>query len=451
MSSTLHSPTTANPELLEVAERCQQVARTKGAAEVAARAYKVRDVTVQWRDGKLEQIGEATTRGVGLSLYVDGRFSSVSSSDLRPEALEAFIGDAVAMTRALAADPFRSLPDPKLYEGQAQADLQLDDPAYATVTPEQRRRVAQEIEAAARSVKGAEAILSVTTGFNDNRSESVRVHSNGFRGARVDTAFWISAQVSVKDPDGRRPEDYAYGGVRFVGELPKAAEIGRVATERTLARLGAKKPESAVLPMVLENRAAGRLVGALTTALSGQALQQKRSFLEGKAGQVVGSPEITLTDDPLVAKGFGSRLFDGEGIAARPFPVFEKGVLRNYYIDTYYGKKLQLAPTTGGSSNLLMALGSKDQAGLLAGIKDGILVTGFLGGNSNATTGDFSLGVQGFRIRGGAVAEPVSELNISGNHLDFWKRLVAVGNDPWPYSSLRTPTLVFEGVQFAGV
>jgi PmbA protein len=300
-------------------------------------------------------------------------------------------------------------------------------------------------------VQGAQAILSVTTGFSDNRSESVRVHSNGFRGARIDTAFWVQAQVSVKDPDGRRPEDYAYGGVRFVGELPKATEIGRAATLRTLARLGAKKPASAVLPMVLENRAAGRLVGSLTSALSGQALQQKRSFLEGKLGQELGNASLTLSDDPFLAKGFGSRLFDGEGIAARPLPIFEKGVLRSYYIDTYYGKKLEMAPTTGGSSNLVMALGTKDQAGLVAGIQDGILVTGFLGGNSNGTTGDFSLGVQGFAIRGGQIAEPVSELNISGNHLDFWKRLVAVGNDPWPYSTLLTPTLVFESVQFAGV
>jgi PmbA protein len=170
-----------------------------------------------------------------------------------------------------------------------------------------------------------------------------------------------------------------------------AAEIGRTASERTLSRLGAKKAESSVLPMVLENRAAGRLVGALTAALSGQALQQKRSFLEGKVGQPVASPLLTLTDDPLVPKGFGSRLFDGEGIAAKVMPVFEKGVLRNYYVDTYYGKKLQMAPTTGGSSNLELTLGDRGQAGLLADIKDGILVTGFLGGNSNATTGDFSL------------------------------------------------------------
>ncbi|HVQ30558.1 MAG TPA: metallopeptidase TldD-related protein, partial [Vicinamibacteria bacterium] len=115
------------------------------------------------------------------------------------------------------------------------------------------------------------------------------------------------------------------------------------------------------------------------------------------------------------------------------------------------GKKLQIAPTTGGSSNLEFALGDRGQAELVAQIPDGILVTGFLGGNSNATTGDFSLGVQGFRIRQGQLAEPVGEMNISGNHLEFWPRLVAAGNDPWPYSSLRSPTLVFEGVQFAGV
>ena len=87
----------------------------------------------------------------------------------------------------------------------------------------------------------------------------------------------------------------------------------------------------------------------------------------------------------------------------------------------------------------------------LADLKDGILVTSFLGGNSNGTTGDFSLGVQGFRVRAGAIAEPVGEMNISGNHLDFWKKLAAVGNDPYPYSTMKTPTLVFEGVQFAGV
>lgn len=441
----------AQQDMLAAAHAAVKAALGKGAQEAAARTYRVREVEVKWRDGKLEQIHEATTRGLGLTLYVDGRYANVSTSDLRPEALDTFIGDSVVLTRALTKDPFRTLPDPKLYEGQAKVDLLLEDPKYATVTPEQRRAVAKEIEAAARSVKGADAILSVTSSFSDTLAETWRVTSNGFSGSRRDTSFWISAEVSVKDPDGRKPEDYSYGGSRFVAEIPKSADVGREAAERALSRLGAKKGDSAVLTMAVENRTAGRLPAYLLGPLSGGALQQKRSFLEGKLGETIASPLVTLVDDPLVPKGFGSRLFDGEGIAAKRMPVLEAGVLKTYFIDTYYGKKLQMAPTTAGPSNLVWTLGDKDQAALLAAMKDGILVTGFLGGNSNGLTGDFSLGVQGFRVRGGKLAEPVGEMNISGNHLDLWKRLAAIGNDPFPYSSMKTPTLVFEGVQFAGV
>jgi len=440
----------AKDVMLETAEACVKMASKHGAQQCAARSYRVRDVTVQWRDGKLEQINEATTRGVGLQLYVDSRYAAVSSSDLRPEALDSFISESIAMTRSLAKDPFRSLADSKLYEGQARKDLQLEDPNYLSVTPEQRRTLAQELEAAARSVKGAEAILSVTTGFNDNRSEIFRVHSNGFQGSRVDTSFWTYAQVSVKDGDGRRPEDWSANGVRFIGELPAVAQVGREAALRALARLGSKKADSAVMTMAVDNRSAGRLLQALGGPLQAGSLQQKRSFLEGKLGQQIGSSKLTIVDDPLLVKGFGSRLFDGEGIAAKPITFFDEGVLKSYYVDTYYGKKLDMPPTTGSPSNIVLKLGDRSQAELLADMKDGILVTGFLGGNSNSTTGDYSFGVQGFRVRGGQIAEPVAEMNISGHLGDLMKRLVAVGNDPYPYSTIRTPTLVFEGVQFAG-
>ena len=319
------------------------------------------------------------------------------------------------------------------------------------MTPEHRRAAAKQMEEAARAVKGAAAILSVTTGFQDTRTESFRVASNGFEGHRVDTTFFVSAEVSVKDPDGRRPEDYDFAGSRFLGQVPPVAEIGTRAAERALSRLGSKKGDSAVMTLVLDNRAAGRLIGGLIGPLSGSALQQKRSFLEGKLGQPLGSPLFDVADDPLIPRAFGSRLWDGEGLAAKRMPVFEKGVLRNYYLDTYYAKKLKLAPTTGGPSNAAWTLGPKSQAEILKDVGEGILVTSFIGGNSNGTTGDYSLGVQGFRIRGGQKAEPISEMNIAGNMLDLLKKLTAVGNDPWPYSALRTPTLVFEGVQFAGV
>ncbi len=436
--------------LLDVAQSAVKTALAKGAQEAAANISRTRDVETVWRDGTLEKTQEATSRTLRLSLYVDGRYSSVASSDLRPEALERFIADSVVLTRALGKDPFRSLPDAKLYAGQAKLDLQLADPGHAAFTSDERRRLAKELEAAARTVPGSDRILSVTGSVNDSSTESFKVHSNGFVGSRMDTTYFLGADVSVKDPDGRRPEDGSYAGSRFRGELPAAATIGQEAARRTLARVGARKGDSAVLAMAIDNRAAGRMVAFLLGPLSGASLQQKRSFMEGRIGQAIGSPLLNLTDDPLIPKAFGSRLYDQEGIAAKPRPVFEAGILRSCFIDSYYGKKLGLPPTSGGASNLVWKLGPKPQEGLLADLKEGIFVTGFLGGNSNGTTGDFSLGVQGFRIRGGRLAEPVGEMNIAGNHLEFWKRLAAVGNDPYPYSALRTPTLVFEGVQFAG-
>jgi PmbA protein len=408
-------------------------------------------VDFQWRDGKPEKVEESTKRGVQLAVFVDERYAHVSTSDLRPEALQTFIGDAVDLAKSLAKDPHRALPDPELYKGQSAASLSLEDPIFDTVTPDQRRRIAKEAEVAARAVKGGDAILSVTTNVSDTQTERFLVNSNGFSGKRRDTAFFVSASVSVKDKDGRRPEDDSYAGARHRSDLPSPASIGREAGERTIARLGAKKGESAAMAMVIDSRAAGRMAWFLLGPLSGASLQQKRSFLEGKLGQQVFSDKMTIVDDPLLPKGFGSRLWDDEGIAAKQRPVVEKGVLKSYYLDTYYARKLAVKPTSGSLSNLRWSLGDKSRDALVGGVHDGILVTGFLGGNSNGLTGDFSLGVQGFRIRAGHLAEPVGEMNISGNHLEFWTRLAVIGNDPFPYSAMRTPTLVFDGVNFAGV
>jgi PmbA protein len=436
--------------LLEIARDAALAARRHGADEAATGAFRARQVEVAWRDGQLERISEATTRGLGLELYVDGRYAAVSTSDLRPGPLDRFVGEAVALARSLAPDPHRRLPDPALYAGRAAVELELEDPSYASLDAPARRRLAEALEVAARETPGHERFLSVSTGVSDGASEGAYFATNGFEGVKRGTDFWLTAEVAVRDPDGRRPEASAASGDRFFASLEPAAAVGRRAAERALAQVGARRGESAVLPLVVEARAAGKLLGQLLGPMHGASLQQQRSFLEGRMGEAIGSPLLDLRDDPLVPRGFGSRLFDGEGLAARPRPVVEAGVLRSWYVDTYYGRKLGLPPTSGRPSNLLWRCGTRSREALLREVGEGVLVTGFLGGNSNATTGDFSLGVRGFRIRAGQPAEPVTEMNVSGNHRELWHRLQEVGDDPYPYSSLRTPTLVFDGLQFSG-
>ena len=442
---------TNDQDMLAIAQSCIGLAKSAGAKDAGARAYRVRDVSLDYRDGKVEKISEATTRGVAIQLYVDGRFTTASTSDVRPEALKTFIGDAVALAKTIQVDPFRALPDPALYKGLPTVDLQLEDPKYSAVSAEEGRRVTKAIYDAARGVKGAEAFTSITTSFASNLVETWMVTSNGFSGANRGTAFFVSAGVSAKEADGRRPEEFDSAGSRHYSGLTDAPGVGVRAAQRTLSRLGSKKGETNAMTVVIDNRAVGRLANMLIGPLTAGALQQKNSFFEGKLGQQIASPLLGITDDPLIPKAFGSRRFDNEGIAAKPRVVVDGGVLKSYYIDTYYGRKLKMEPTSGSPSNTVWKLGTKSQKELLADVKDGLLITRFIGGNSNGGTGDFSIGVVGFRVRGGVIAEPVAEMNLSGNHLEFWKKLVAVGNDPFPYSSNRAPSLVFENVSVAGV
>ncbi|MEJ2636266.1 MAG: metallopeptidase TldD-related protein [Calditrichia bacterium] len=203
--------------------------------------------------------------------------------------------------------------------------------------------------------------------------------------------------------------------------------------------------------MVVRNRLAGQLVGVLYDAMSGNALQQKSSFLENKLNQQITSPVLTLIDDPFVKSGYGSRLYDDDGLAAKRRVMIDKGILKDYYIDYYYSKKLETKPTTGDSSNLVFELGKESEAELVKKLQKGILVTNFIGGNSDVVTGDFSFGITGLYVEDGKIVKPVNEMNISGNMKDLMMQLVAVGNDPNPYSSWQCPSMYFKDVQFSGL
>ena len=227
--------------------------------------------------------------------------------------------------------------------------------------------------------------------------------------------------------------------------------IGAKALERVLRKLGQKKAKSGKYTMVVDPMNVGNLLSPMLSALYGSALQQKNSFLMDKLDTKVASDLFTLRDEPHAIGANGSRYFDNEGVATEPRTVFDKGVLKTYFIDTYNGKKMDIAPTISTPSRLILTPGDKDLNGLVADIKQGILVTGFNGGNSNSSTGDFSYGIEGFLIEDGKLTQPVNEMNVTGNMVTLWNSLVAVGNDPQPNRSWQIPSLVFEGVDFSGL
>jgi PmbA protein len=305
-------------------------------------------------------------------------------------------------------------------------------------------KIAAEIEDAAKSQ--SDKIISVAAGYSDDTYESTLVHSNGFSGEGNGTYFSAGAEVSVKDEEGGRPEDWYYATTRFFNELPACEILGKLAARRALQKIGQKKIESGKYTMLVENRAASRLLSVFQGPMSARAIQQKASWLDGMLEKKIASEKLTVIDDPFIEKGFGSRIFDGEGIAAKKRIMIDKGVLKFYYVDNYYGRKIGMEPTSGSPSNVLFEYGSES----LEEMK-GILVNGFIGGNSNSTTGDFSFGIVGLLIENGEIVKPVNEMNISGNAKEFWNQLVAMGNDPYPYSSVKIPCILFDDVNFSGI
>ena len=434
-------------ELVAEAERAVELALALGADGARATVRRARSAEFRGFEGRLEKAQESREHALSLALYAGGRYSTHATNDLEPERLERFLAGAVALTRAVEVDPHRALPDAELYAGRAQVELDLVDPALLSLCRERRSELCLELEEAARADP---AVVSASTTVVDGVAQTAQVASNGLRGAHAHTWLWLGATVTVADGE-RRPEASRFVGGVHAADVPAARTVGREALARALARRGAQKLASRKTVLVTSPEAGAALLGRVFSALTAAAIERKQSFLAGRRGEKVASELFTIADDPLLARGSASRWFDAEGIAARPRTVAAGGVLETFFVDTYYGRKLGLAPNGGSPSNLVMRAGAGSGLELARGVASGLWVDAWLGGNANMTTGDFSFGFAGRRIEGGELAGAVSEMNVTGNYADLLGRLAAVGADAEPWSRVRTPSLVFEGVQVSGL
>ena len=426
----------------------QKKAKQLGASESALGINHSRSVSVDYRDAKVETLTESTEQSMWIEIFANGRYSSHSTNDLRKESLEKFLTNAVDLTGFLTKDEYRHLADPGLYEGQSKVDLDLNDSGQGDITAEQRQERAKELGAYLEGKD--ERIISVASGFYDSHSESYQLASNGFEGHKESTSFTQGVSVSLQGDGDKKPEGWRYYRARHLNDLVGAEQTANEALARTQDRVGAEKIASETMPLLLENSNAAGLFWRLMGPLRASSIQQKNSFLADRKGEKVGSDLLTITDEPSIVRGLGSRYYDGDGLAAKSMPLFTNGVLNNYYTDVYYGNKLGWTPNAGGSSNLIVKPGMRSGAEIEASLDRAILVTNWLGGNANGTTGDFSLGVAGWLIENGKRVKSITEMNISGNYNDLLMNLIEVGNDPWIHSSFRTPTMVFDKVSFSG-
>jgi PmbA protein len=212
-----------------------------------------------------------------------------------------------------------------------------------------------------------------------------------------------------------------------------------------------KKIPTTKLPVILENRGVARVLGGLFDPMSGGSIQQKRSFLADKKGKKIGSKLLTIQDDPCIPRGPGSKYYDGDGFPAKKRDLLTEGTINEFLVDWYYSRKLGWEPTSGSVSNLIIPPGIRSVDAIIKDLPRCIYISDYIGGNSNSTTGDFSVGVIGKLYEKGKFVQNVAEMNIADNHLNFWNKLVEVANDPWVFSQARLPSLVIDDVVVAGI
>ena len=440
--------------LTDRAERLVNAALKTGADAADAVAVRSMSLSVEVRDGAVEESERAEGDDLGLRVLVGHRQAVVSTNDLAGDASVALAERAVAMARAAPEDKFAGLADGALLAHDF-PDLDLLDPDLPSVA--ELEAMAKTVEQAALTVKGVAKSggASASAGIGG----MVLVTSHGFRGAYLGSRHGISMTAIAGEGTGME-RDYDYSSSLHAADLDSPEKIGRTAGERAVERLNPRKVSTRKVPVVFDPRISGSLVSHLASAANGASVARKTSFLRDKMGAKLFDDGIRIVDDPLRKRGLRSHPFDGEGVAHRRLALIDDGVLRSWLLDCSTARELGLTTTGHASrgvssvpspspSNLHMEPGRQSPEDLIADIDDGFYVTDLIGMGVNIVTGDYSRGASGFWIENGKRTYPVSEVTIAGHLSDIFRTLTPANDLEFRYST-NAPTLRLEGLTVAG-
>ncbi len=444
---------------LEIAAQLLDLARRAGAEQADAVAVSSTDSSTDVRLQQIEKISEATSRAVGLRVIVSGRQAVVSTSDVTDAALAETAQTAMELARISEPDPHAGLPDPS-EQTRRPAELGLFDEQIPAVDGDERVRRAMVCEQAALDA-GPQIGNSGGATFSTRVSTFALADTNGFSGQYSGASASLYVEVMAQEEDGRLRNAGWFTAARQLHRLEDEQAVGREAAARALRQLGAEKGETREAPVVWEPRMAAGLASIVAQAASGEALYRGSTFLAGQEGEQVASPLLSISDDATLPGQLGSRPFDGEGVGSRVNPLLEAGVFRGFLFDSYNARRVGAA-TTGsavrdvgglpsiGSGNLTIAAGDTSTEAIIADVEDGLYLTTLMGFGINFTTGDFSRGAAGIRIRNGELAEPVTEINVSGNLREMLKSIDAVGDDSQWFGATAAPTIRIERMTISG-
>ncbi|WP_293449325.1 TldD/PmbA family protein [Planktotalea sp.] len=443
--------------LEELTHALLHAAKKAGADSADAMAVKGTALSIDVRNGVLEQADRSEGVDIGLRILIGQRQACVSSSNTSQQTIEAMCERAVAMAKEAPEDPFVGLANDSMLSDARGADgLELSDTSPEPA-PAELQDDAMRAEAAALDFEGISQVQAASGGYS---AREVHISAtNGFTGGyqRTDRA---TSCVAIAGTGAQMERDYDGDSRIFQSDLRDAGDIGKSAAERALARIGATKPPTGSFPVLFDERISSTLIGHLLAAVNGASISRGSSWLRDALGEQVLPEHLSLIEDPHRPRIPGSRLFDGEGLPTQKRAIIQNGILTGWTLDLANARKLNMAsssnaargtsaPPSPSNWNIELTQGQKSREELIHDMGTGLLVTSMIGSTISPTTGDYSRGAAGFWIENGEITHPVNECTIAGNLRDMLMRMTPA-NDARQHLSRVVPSLLVEGMTLAG-
>ena len=458
-------------------QECLKMALAAGAYKARASLSKNTMNIVATLDGEVDKVTACLDRSITVNMFVDGRYGTFSTNKLDADSLRSFIGRAVETTRMLAPDQCRDLPAPSRTAKDAVSgdELGICDPAWQSVTPEQRIAFALE-NGCGRSCSSASLpprtgpaqktssekhvlpqpvhkwkLISEEGEYSDSEYWNYVMDTQGTEVLHAETSFEFFTELTIQDSRGRK---YS-GGWWEAAPLLKdfhPEKVAPAALEEAVMQIGPRRYSSGKYRAVIDSEVSQKVLNPILNALNAFNVQQKNSFLTDALGKQVFPAGLDIMDMPRIPGEACGKMFDSEGVATANHYIVKDGVVQEFFVNTYMANKLGVAPTIEDATRpVICKYGNEvSRQDIMDFCQDGILITDFCGGNSNPATGDFSYAIQGYRFKDGKILHPVREMLITGNIVDLWSHLLAAGDDARRCRAKLTPTLAFDQVDFSG-
>jgi len=454
---------TQNPKLeIDLKSLAQDIVRRAMAGGATAAECVIREgdeFSTLVRLGQVETLKESGSKAIGVRVFNGKRAASTYSSDFSREGLDRMVKSALELSKITSEDPFSGIPEAAQL-GSLSGDLDLYSADVYSLPGEERISYARRAEKAALDfdprIKNSEG-----GSFDAATGHKVLANSHGFVGEYRRSYCSIAAVPIAQTDDGAMQRDYWFSVARSLSRLETPEHVGKVAAERTIRRLGARKVKTAHVPVVLDPMVSVSMLDHIFEGINGDSVYRGASFLAGKLGQKIAGDRVNVIDDGTMPGGFGTSPFDGEGIPTRRTVVIENGVLKSYLLNTYTAKKLGLETTANasrglagtpgiGPGNYFLQPGTKTPQQIIGEIKEGLYVTEFLGHGANLVTGDYSRGASGLWISAGELAYPVEEITVAGNLKEIFFNIAEIGNDLEFRGAMACPTIRIDGLTVGG-